>query len=115
VINNIVDLYAESIFGATKLPLWKVFKFDIGSDKAPYTLMGKKDEFKKDRKEKLGKIGQDIILMKLRGKVGDKFWYIDCLVDVFNENSKQVYSEYEIGWTNGGRSSSAKFNKDIEG
>lgn len=111
VTEEIVDLYAESIFGATKLPLWKVFKY-TGEEKVSYQLIGSKDEYKTNKKEKLKGVTNDVILLKLVGKTSDRFWNIMCLVDIMNEKGEQVYSRYEIGYTDN-MSSSAKFKEDL--
>lgn len=111
VINDIVDLYAESMFGATKLPLWKVVKF--GVDETPYKLLGSKDEFKAGRKEKLSVVSSDVVLIELHGNTSNKWWYMKCLVDLLNESGKQVQSLYELGY-NDKMSTSAKFKEDFE-
>lgn len=110
-IHEIVDLYAEAIFGSTQLPLWKVYQYN--TDK--FELVGSREQFKSDKKARLEAIVDGITIMHLRGDTADKHLYIDFLVDVMDEDGKQTYAEYEIGYGGEtGTSSSAKFNTEFK-
>jgi len=113
-IHTIVDLYAEAIFGATKLPLWRVYRYQ-GSDSAVYDNAMSKDSFKKDKKEKLEALAKDMILMHFRGDTADGHLYIDFLVDPIDDEGKQTYATYELGYAGSeGVSSSAVFLNEFK-
>lgn len=113
-IHTIVDLYAEAIFGATKLPLWRVYRYQ-GADSAVYDNAMSKDSFKKDKKEKLEALAKDMLLMHFRGDTADGHLYIDFLVDPIDDEGKQTYATYELGYAGSeGVSSSAVFLNEFK-
>jgi hypothetical protein len=101
-IDELLGLYVEAVYGATKLPVWKVYAV-FGGHK-PYEFLGTRETDKESRKESilknLGKEGVPLVVLDLVPNRGAHGITINLLSDLINESGKFTpkYTVFEVSY-----------------
>ena len=104
-VEELLDLYVEAVFGATRMPLWKVYSTQ--DDHKPYEFVGTKSEMKELRKGNILKTfwnnGMPLIELNIgTGKGGANSISLSILSNMISENGKfePMYTKYEVTFSN---------------
>lgn len=101
-IEELLGLYVEAVFGATELPLWKVYSTFGGH--VPYEYAGTKESAKEFRKgnilKNLGKDGMPLVSLIIEPKKGSHNISMFLLTNLINEEGKfsPYYTEFSIDY-----------------
>ena len=89
-IDELLGLYVEAVYGATKLPLWKVYAVFEGHK--PYEFLGTRETDKEERKENilknLGKEGVPLVILDLVPNRGAHGISVSILSDLISLEGK---------------------------
>lgn len=102
-IDELLGFYIEASFGATRMPLWRVYS-NIGGH-ISYELLGTKDSAKEERKgnilKGLGKEGLPVIILNIKKGTGVNELETSILSNIISENGKfePKYVLYNIGFS----------------
>jgi hypothetical protein len=102
-VDELLGFYIEASFGATRMPLWRVYS-NIGGH-ISYELLGTKDSAKEERKgnilKGLGKEGLPVIILNIKKSIGVNELEISILSNIISENGKfdPKYVLYKIGFS----------------
>jgi chorismate mutase len=100
-IDELLGLYIEAVFGATRLPLWKVYS---AGSKPPYEFVGTKYTTMEERKgnilKGLGKDGMKIVSLDVTPLKGSHKISVTILSNIISENGqfKPSYVYYDVSY-----------------